>query len=207
MINHKVVFIGNSAVGKTSIINQYMYDSTSAEHQPTVGIDFFAKTLNVDGKSVRMQIWDTAGQEKFNSLIPNYIRDSTVAVMVFDLSNRDSFDQLEKWHKMVSDIANPKLIIVGNKCDLEKHEVSKEEAEKYAQEKNSQYIETSATAPTNINELFNMIAAIPVETEEPEAETKEAEKKPEAKAQTQAPGKVVDITNGNQQQNGGGCAC
>ena len=205
MINHKVVFIGNSAVGKTSIINQYMYESASADHQPTVGIDFFAKTLKVGDNSVRMQIWDTAGQEKFNSLIPSYIRDSTVAIFVYDITSRSSFDSLEKWFKMVTDTANPKFIVVGNKCDLEdKREVSTEEGTKYAESKQAQFIETSAITPTNIKELFDIVSKLPVEDQDqPQAAAGGDQQK-----DTPQPKQVVDLSKDAQQQNaGGGCGC
>ncbi|EAY22598.1 Ras family protein [Trichomonas vaginalis G3] len=216
MIQHKVVFVGNSAVGKTSIINQYMYDSVSADHQPTVGIDFFAKTVNYEGKSIRMQIWDTAGQEKFHSLIPSYIRDSTVAIFVFDITSRSSFEDLEKWFKMVLDIANPRLIIVGNKCDLDaEREVTKDDAEKYAIIKSADYIETSAIAPTNITELFNLIASTPSESESTPQNTnqlaldttpRQALPAPEP-TPAAAPAPSVDLTKPANPQAGGGCSC
>ena len=203
-INHKIVFLGNSAVGKTAIINQYMYESTSADHQPTIGIDFFAKTLTREGKTIRLQLWDTAGQEKFNSLIPNYIRDSTIAVFVYDITSRSSFDALEKWYNMVMDMANPNIVLVGNKCDLEEQrEVTTEEGKKYAESKQAKFIETSAIAPTNIQELFEMISAMPTGQEEAAAESQEAQK-----TETTQPKQVVDLTQNQQpQNNGGGCGC
>lgn len=214
LIQHKVVFVGNSAVGKTSIINQYMYDSVSNDHEPTVGIDFFAKTLHLEGRDIRMQIWDTAGQEKFHSLIPSYIRDSTVAVFVFDITQRQTFDDLEKWFKMVIDIANPQFVIVGNKCDLEANrEVTKEEIAKYAESKSAKYIETSAVTPTNIKELFNIVALIPTEGESQNAAPAAAPgDKPVQQfgatgpiTTAQAPS--IDLTKPNAPQNGGGCSC
>ena len=163
MNTHKIVFLGKSSVGKTSIINKYMFDDTISDHQPTVGIDFFAHTIVKDGKQIRLQMWDTAGQERFNALIPSYIRDSTISVLVFDISSRESFENLEKWHTLVTNHANPAFVVVGNKCDLEEQrEVSKEEHEKYAQSINAQFIETSAKAPINIPELYDMLASIPL---------------------------------------------
>ena len=156
---HKIVFVGNSAVGKTSIINRYIYGSTNAEHQPTVGIDFFTKTLKTQEGSVRLQIWDTAGQEKFHSLIPSYIKSSTFAVFVFDITSKNSFDELENWYKMVTEHATPMMMFVGNKVDLEEQrEVSTEEGKKFAEAHGGEYIETSSITPININELFDLIA-------------------------------------------------
>ncbi|KAH0791578.1 Ras family protein [Histomonas meleagridis] len=194
---HKIVFIGNSAVGKTSIINQYTFGSSSEDHQPTVGIDFFAKQINVDGKQIRLQIWDTAGQEKFKSLIPSYVRTSTVAVYVFDITSRESFEELEKWHKMVIELANPSVIVVGNKTDLaESRTVSTEEAKKYAESLGAQYIETSARTPSNIQELFLLAARQKIPEAEP-SPTGEGPNQPQ----------TVEIKKDQQSAPSGGCGC
>lgn len=211
LIQHKVVFVGNSAVGKTSIINQYMYDSVSNDHEPTVGIDFFAKTLHLEDRNIRMQIWDTAGQEKFRSLIPSYIRDSTVAVFVFDITQHQTFDDLEKWVKMVMDVSDPQFVIVGNKCDLEaKREVTKDEILKFAESKCAKYIETSAVTPTNIKELFHIVAMIPPSDSHvvpPESVDKSSQRSEEAASQTTPLAPSIDLTKPNAPQNGGGCSC
>ena len=161
--SHKVVFIGNTAVGKTSIINQFVYNTMNASHLPTVGIDFFCRTVRDGDKTVRLQIWDTAGQEKFHALIPSYIRTSTVAVLVFDITSEQSFEDLKRWHKTVDDIANPALVVVGNKVDLEQDRVvTEEQAIQYATSIHAPYIETSARTPINIPNLFEMIAKLPI---------------------------------------------
>jgi Ras-related protein Rab-6A len=160
---HKVVVIGNTAVGKTSIINQFVYGTVSAQHQPTVGIDFFAKIVQVQDRPVRLQLWDTAGQERFHALIPSYIRNSTVALLIYDITNRATFDDLKQWHKMVADLATPALIVVGNKADLEADRtVPAEEARTYAESVSAPYFETSAITPLNIQELFTAVAQIPI---------------------------------------------
>ena len=201
-IEHKVVLIGDSSVGKTAIINQFMYESIDENHQATVGIDFFAKTLERDGKTVKMQIWDTAGQEKFRALIPSYIRDSTVALFVYDITSEESFTNLERWYKLVNDIADPALVIVGNKTDLEDNrEVTSDRLKQYAEEKNAKYIETSAKTPTNITELFDMVADIPPR-EVPEQEVQDsAAMRPPTKINSQ-----ISLTGGNGQPQGG-CGC
>ena len=159
---HKVVLIGDSSVGKTAIINQFMYESIDENHQATVGIDFFAKSIEKNDKTVKMQIWDTAGQEKFRALIPSYIRPSTVALFVYDITSEESFNNLERWYKLVEDIADPAIVIVGNKIDLEENrEVSTDKLKQFAEEKKAKWIETSAKTPTNINNLFEMVADIP----------------------------------------------
>merc|ERR1719397_1308646 len=87
----KLVFVGDSSVGKTSIISRFMYNHFDLTHDATIGIDFLAKTHTVQDKTVRLQLWDTAGQERFRSLIPSYIRDSSVAVVVYAIDNRDTY--------------------------------------------------------------------------------------------------------------------
>jgi Ras-related protein Rab-6A len=160
---HKIIAIGNTAVGKTSIINQFVYGATTAQHQPTVGIDFFAKVVTVGDAPIRLQLWDTAGQEKFHSLIPTYIRTSSVALLVYDITNRQTFDDLKQWHKMVLDTSAPALFVVGNKLDLEaSRAVPAEEAKAWAQSVSATYFETSAMTPLNIQELFLAVAEIPL---------------------------------------------
>lgn len=202
--NHKVVFMGNTAVGKTSIIHQFIYNAATADHQPTIGIDFYAKPVTDGDTTVKMQIWDTAGQEKFHSLIPSYVRSSTVAVMVYDITSKQTFDDLAKWYTTVTNIAEPAMIVVGNKCDLEsEREVSIEQAKKYANDIHAQYIETSARTPINVQELFTLIAKIPIPT-------KAASNGNPAIVQ---PVETVDIAAPSQQNqnnnnnNGGGCGC
>ena len=93
----KLVFLGEQSVGKTSLITRFMYDSFDSTYQATIGIDFLSKTMHLDDQTVRLQLWDTAGQERFRSLIPSYIRDSNVAIIVYDISNSKSFNQVGKW--------------------------------------------------------------------------------------------------------------
>ena len=115
----KIVFLGDICVGKTSLVTRFMYDSFDRKYKSTVGIDFFCKTVTIGDTSVKLQLWDTAGQERFRSLLSGYIRDSAVAIVCFDVSNKESFIDIEKWVKDVRmermDMAT--LIIVGNKTD------------------------------------------------------------------------------------------
>ena len=90
----KVVFLGESSVGKTSLITRFLYDSFDSIHRATIGIDFMTKMVcRDDEKTVRFQLWDTAGQERFRSLIPSYVRQSSIAVVVYDISNAETFSQ------------------------------------------------------------------------------------------------------------------
>ena len=109
----KLVFLGEQSVGKTSLITRFMYDSFDNTYQATIGIDFLSKTMYLEDRTVRLQLWDTAGQERFRSLIPSYIRDSTVAVVVYDITNANSFHQTSKWIGMNNNrtIANKQACI------------------------------------------------------------------------------------------------
>lgn len=195
----KLVFLGEQSVGKTSLITRFMYDSFDNTYQATIGIDFLSKTMYLEDRTVRLQLWDTAGQERFRSLIPSYIRDSTVAVIVYDITNIVSFNQTNKW---IDDVRAERgndviIMLVGNKTDLaEKRQVSIDEGEKKAKELNVMFIETSAKAGYNVKQLFRRVAAAlpgmdtPVEPQ-------------------QAPPVVnVDLTETrNEVQDQGGCPC
>uniref|UniRef100_A0A8D2QH11 Ras-related protein Rab-6B n=1 Tax=Zonotrichia albicollis TaxID=44394 RepID=A0A8D2QH11_ZONAL len=154
--------ISQNQVGKTSLITRFMYDSFDNTYQATIGIDFLSKTMYLEDRTVRLQLWDTAGQERFRSLIPSYIRDSTVAVVVYDITNVNSFQQTTKW---IDDVRTERgsdviIMLVGNKTDLaDKRQVSIEEGERKAKELNVMFIETSAKAGYNVKQLFRRVAA------------------------------------------------
>ena len=161
MPKFKLVFLGDIYVGKTSIINQFMYENFDNSYQATIGIDFLSKTLNIGDKSMRLQLWDTAGQERFRSLIPNYIRDSSAAIIVFDVTNKQTFDSIQRW---VDDVRNERgdsvlIAIVANKIDKAgERSVSKEEGEAKAAQLRAVYKETSAKTGENVKDLFLSIA-------------------------------------------------
>eukprot|EP01111_Echinosteliopsis_oligospora_P001267 TRINITY_DN1186_c0_g1_i1.p1 TRINITY_DN1186_c0_g1~~TRINITY_DN1186_c0_g1_i1.p1 ORF type:complete len:223 (-),score=61.69 TRINITY_DN1186_c0_g1_i1:68-736(-) len=159
---YKLVFLGDQSVGKTSIITRFMYDTFDSTYQATIGIDFLSKTMYLEDRTVRLQLWDTAGQERFRSLIPSYIRDSSVAIIVYDITNRSSFLNTVKW---IDDVRSERgsdviMMLVGNKTDLsDKRQVSIEEGEAKAREYDIMFIETSAKAGFNIKALFRKIAS------------------------------------------------
>ncbi|XP_041952559.1 ras-related protein Rab-6B-like isoform X2 [Alosa pseudoharengus] len=151
----KLVFLGEQSVGKTSLITRFMYDSFDNTYQATIGIDFLSKTMYLEDRTVRLQLWDTAGQERFRSLIPSYIRDSTVAVVVYDITNVTSFQLTSKWIEEVRSERGSDVIImlVGNKTDLEeKRQISTEEGERKARELSVMFIETSAKNGCNVKQ-------------------------------------------------------
>lgn len=138
-----------------------MYDTFDNTYQATIGIDFLSKTMYLEDRTVRLQLWDTAGQERFRSLIPSYIRDSSVAIVVYDITNRQSFLSTSKW---IDDVRSERgndviIVLVGNKADLsEKREVTTEEANTRATQLNIMFMETSAKAGHNVKSLFKKIA-------------------------------------------------
>uniref|UniRef100_G3QAI9 DnaJ heat shock protein family (Hsp40) member B13 n=1 Tax=Gasterosteus aculeatus aculeatus TaxID=481459 RepID=G3QAI9_GASAC len=152
----KLVFLGEQSVGKTSLITRFMYDSFDNTYQATIGIDFLSKTMYLEDRTIRLQLWDTAGQERFRSLIPSYIRDSAAAVVVYDITNVNSFQQTTKW---IDDVRTERgsdviIMLVGNKTDLaDKRQVSIEEGERKAKELNVMFIETSAKAGYNVKQI------------------------------------------------------
>uniref|UniRef100_A0A8C3HL43 RAB41, member RAS onco family n=1 Tax=Chrysemys picta bellii TaxID=8478 RepID=A0A8C3HL43_CHRPI len=158
----KLVFLGEQSVGKTSLITRFMYDSFDNTYQATIGIDFLSKTMYLEDRTIRLQLWDTAGQERFRSLIPSYIRDSAAAVVVFDITNLNSFQQTSKW---IDDVRTERgsdviIMLVGNKTDLaDKRQITTEEGEQRAKELNVMFIETSAKTGYNVKQLFRRVAA------------------------------------------------
>lgn len=139
-----------------------MYDNFDRHYQATIGIDFLSKTMYLEDRTVRLQLWDTAGQERFRSLIPSYIRDSSVAVVVYDVSNRASFTNTAKWVEDVrAERGNDVVIcLVGNKTDLgnDKRQVSTEEGEERAKKDGLMFMECSAKAGYNVKSLFRKLA-------------------------------------------------
>uniref|UniRef100_A0A8C7VRP5 Ras-related protein Rab-6B n=1 Tax=Oncorhynchus mykiss TaxID=8022 RepID=A0A8C7VRP5_ONCMY len=152
-----------AAMGKTSLITRFMYDSFDNTYQATIGIDFLSKTMYLEDRTIRLQLWDTAGQERFRSLIPSYIRDSAAAVVVYDIANLNSFQQTSKW---IDDVRTERgsdviIMLVGNKTDLadKSRQITTEEGEQRAKELNVMFIETSAKTGYNVKQLFRRVAA------------------------------------------------
>ena len=159
----KIIFTGDIYVGKTSIINVLMGQKFNNDYEASIGVDFFSKTIKYKGKIIKLQIWDSVGQEKFRSLIPNYIRGSSLVFIVYDISNKKSFNNVNSWVNFVNNIENSNIVIVGNKIDLEnKREVTYEEGKKYCEENNFDFFEVSAKNDINLNNmLFSSVASLP----------------------------------------------
>jgi len=153
----KYIIIGDSSVGKSNILMKYLKGKFYEEFQPTIGVEFGAKNLEIDKKIYRIQIWDTAGQEIFRSITRSYYKNSVCACVVYDITNKQSFENIKNW---IEDCKkhSPKtllLILIGNKIDLEDQRiVSYEEGSNYAKKNGMLFFETSAKTGKNINEVF-----------------------------------------------------
>jgi len=207
LAKYKLVFLGDQAVGKTAIITRFMYDKFDDTYQATIGIDFLSKTMYLEDRTVRLQLWDTAGQERFRSLIPSYIRDSAVAVIVYDVTDRQSFLNTAKWVEEVHTQRGDDVLIflVGNKTDLvANRKVSTEEGEAKATEHGATFIETSAKAGVNIKPLFRKIA-----TSLPGLDALSSAKKEEMVDINLRPatGSAQSGAGTQQEQKSGGCYC
>jgi len=148
-------------VGKTSVVQRFVMDSFKPGTETTIGASFMSKTLMVDGKSYRFQIWDTAGQEKYRSLAPMYYRGSAAAIIMYDITSEETFKGVKSWIRELRE-KGPKNIVIaiaGNKIDLEdEREVSVEDAKQYCDEIGAIFLETSALTAAGVNELFSDIS-------------------------------------------------
>lgn len=153
----KILTIGESSVGKTCLILRYTNCNISS--LPTLGVDFSNKYINIDGNNIKLQIWDTGGAEKFRAITKAYYRGSHGILVVFDISRRDTFNQTRMWIDSIQDAKNnhARIILIGNKCDLER-DVTKEEAENLASQYKIRYIETSVKDNINVEEAFRLLA-------------------------------------------------
>ena len=153
----KYIIIGDSFVGKSKILLRYTNNTYNENFVITIGAEFGAKTINIDGQEIRIQIWDTAGMENFKSITRSYYKNSICALIVYDISNKDSFKNVLNWIEDCK-VFSPKnilLVLIGNKCDLEeKRQVSIEEGKKVAEENDMIFFETSAKDNINIDEVF-----------------------------------------------------
>ena len=158
---YKIVVVGSSGVGKTALVQRLVEGSFSDESQPTIGVEFKCYPVLVGDEQVKLNIWDTAGQEKFRSVSKAYFRNAVGAVLVFAINNRDSFDELDNWLNDLHTLSAPNasIIVVGNKCDMDnKRVILNSEAISFADRHAIEYLETSALNDTNVTELFVRLA-------------------------------------------------
>ncbi|OBZ89397.1 Vacuolar protein sorting-associated protein 21 [Choanephora cucurbitarum] len=158
----KLVLLGESSVGKSSIVTRYATDTFIEGREATIGAAFLARICSTEQRKLKFEIWDTAGQERFHSLAPMYYRNALAAMVVFDITKSSSFERAKLWVTELKRQGSPHLVIalVGNKLDLdqESREVPQQEAEEYATEMQLFYVETSARLGTHIEHVFTGIA-------------------------------------------------
>ena len=156
-ISVKTIIVGDSGVGKTSLLVRYIRNKFDPKCPPTLGVEFMAKPIEIEKYNIEFQLWDTAGQELFRAVTKGYYRGSIGAFICFDLTNHDSFLHVGRWLNDIIETARKDCfyILVGNKSDLKaERQVPKEEAELFAQNNNMQYFECSSLTGDNINELM-----------------------------------------------------
>lgn len=153
----KYIIVGDTAVGKSCLLLQFTDKRFQPLHDLTIGVEFGSRTVTIGGSQVKLQIWDTAGQEKFRSITRSYYRGTTGALLVYDITRRETFDHLTEWlddcHRYSQ--SNIVIMLIGNKCDLDdKRQVSREEGEAFAREHGLHFLETSAKTDENVDAAF-----------------------------------------------------
>ena len=159
----QILILGDSSVGKTSLISRYANGIFKEEYLATVGLDYYNKQDTINNLNVLVKLWDTAGQERFKSLTPNYFRNAEGVVIVFDVTNLETFENLKYWISSIKSNLGEKniiipIIIIGNKIDMDDmRDINKEEADKFAKENNYKYFEASAKTGQGVDEAFREI--------------------------------------------------
>lgn len=201
----KVIILGDSGVGKTSLMNQYVNRKFSNQYKATIGADFLTKDVMIDDRLVTMQIWDTAGQERFQSLGVAFYRGADCCVLVYDVTNANSFKSLDSWRDEFLIQASPRdpesfpFVVLGNKIDLENRAVSTKRAQTWCQSKNDiPYFEVSAKEAINVEQAFQTIARNALQRENQDNTDLYNEFPDQIRLNNQG-------ASGNQQQ--GGCSC
>lgn len=190
----KLVLLGESAVGKSSLVLRFVKGQFHEYQESTIGAAFLTQTVCIDDTTVKFEIWDTAGQERYHSLAPMYYRGAQVAIVVFDITSQDTFSRAKSWVKELQRQASPNIVIAlaGNKADLaNKRAIEFDEAQAYANENGLLFMETSAKTAMNVNDIFLALAR----------------KLPKTDQNGAAPARPrgVDLNQENQPAQSGGC--
>nr|CAD2170485.1 unnamed protein product [Meloidogyne enterolobii] len=160
-LQRHLVLLGESAVGKSSLVLRFVKGQFHEYQESTIGAAFLTQTICLDEATVKFEIWDTAGQERYHSLAPMYYRGAQAAIVVYDITNQESFAKAKNWVRELQRQASPNIVIAlsGNKADLAaKRVVEYEEAQAYAEDNGLLFLETSAKSSMNVNEIFLAIA-------------------------------------------------
>ncbi|XP_062510415.1 ras-related protein Rab-39B-like [Corticium candelabrum] len=158
----RLILIGDSTVGKSSLLRQFTEGRFIEVSDPTVGVDFHARIVNLDGVPIKLQLWDTAGQERFRSITRSYYRNAAGGLLVYDITNRTSFEHVKEWLDEASRCAEPNrvvFIMVGHKTDqVKQRRVTTQEGEQLAEQLGIQFVETSAKSGTHVEDAFYKVA-------------------------------------------------
>lgn len=167
---YRLVLIGDSGVGKTALLLRYSDNMFNTSFITTIGIDFRIKTIDVNGKRVKLQVWDTAGQEQFHSVASSYYRNAHGIMLVYDITSAQSFIHISKWVGNICSNAptNVKQILIGNKCDIEENKrvIDKNRGKALSEELDMPFLETSAKTNTNVDAAFEAITKLIMEGED-----------------------------------------
>ena len=165
----KFIIIGDCNVGKSCLLLQFTDQRFEPQHDLTIGVEFGTRTVSIDGTNVKLQVWDTAGQEHYRSITRSYFRGACAALLVYDITRRDTFSHLPSWLEDTKSNAHPAMtiMVIGNKSDLEsKRVVSKDEGEQFAKKHGLMFMETCTITAQNVDEAFLRTATIVYENVE-----------------------------------------
>ncbi|KAL9654638.1 hypothetical protein ABK040_006700 [Willaertia magna] len=209
---YKVVVIGDSGVGKSNLITRFTQNKFTKDTKPTIGVEFGAKSIEYDNVTIKGQIWDTAGQERFRAISAAYYRGANGALIVYDITNQESFENLEKWFKEIENQGENGCIniLIGNKCDLNHlRQVETATGKAFAEKHGVPFMETSAADSTNVDEAFTTLLKEIYKSQSRKNKKTDEERKDEPIGPTS---KIVFPTEPETPPtgkggNGGGCAC
>ena len=176
----KVLLLGNSNVGKSSLFLRFVDDIWNDTFVPTIGVDFKIKTFEIDEKKIKMQIWDTAGQERFKNIIASYYRGAHGILLIYDVTDKDSFKNLSNWLIEIEKNSSKNVlkVLIGNKTDLEdKRMVTYNQGKEFADTYGLKYIETSAKKNMNVKEAFETLGRELMQASEEKKITKQKQNK------------------------------
>lgn len=175
----KVIIVGAGKVGKTSLTIRFAEDRFRESYLPTLGVDFLTKNLKIGQKNIKLQLWDTGGQEFVISLLPFYYTGAHGGVLVYDITNRNSFNSLDYWLKQIRQNAGDiPLMLAGNKIDiLDQRKVTEEEGRAFAESRNLLYLETSAKTGISVPDLFDNLVQVIMKKEEKKTKSAKTEEK------------------------------
>ncbi|XP_029429492.1 ras-related protein Rab-7b-like isoform X2 [Rhinatrema bivittatum] len=162
-VDLKIIILGSLGVGKTSLLQQYVNKRFYEDYRTTLGASVLTKVINIDNTSIKLQIWDTGGQERFRSVVSSFYKGSDGCILAFDVTDQESFDSVEDWRQDFLQRIRPSvgtfpMVIMGNKVDISARQVSKDKAAAWCKERDLPYFEVSAKNDVNVQQAFEALA-------------------------------------------------